>query len=573
MSGPLRSRRWFEGDDDIALEHRAAAKAAGLDVRNAGDRPIIGVLSSINDLNPCNLPLRDLIPAVRQGIWRAGGIAVEIPVLSLGEDLVKPTAMLYRNLLAIEVEEAVRAHPLDGVVLLGGCDKTIPGQLMGAASADIPAVQIAAGYRRPGVFRGTEVAAGTDLWRYWDQRRAGRLSDRDWHDLETALGCGQGVCNVMGTAMTVAILSEVLGMSLPGSATLAAHDSRALIAASAAGGRAVELVRAGITAGAVLTRAAFGNAALALAAIGGSTNAVIHLCAIAGRRGIRLPLEAFDEASRRVPVLADIAPVGRHSIAAFDSAGGVPALLRQIADLLDHGVTTVAGTLADAIGPDPEPGGAIREIGDPVAAPGGLAVLRGSLAPDGALFKAAAADPRLLRHTGPAVVFDGYADMLRRIDRPGLAAPDTVLVLRGCGPRGGDGFPEWGMLPIPKPLAAEGVEDMVRLSDARMSGTSYGTCILHVAPDSSSGGPLALVRDGDLISLDIAARRLDLLLDPAELERRRAEWRPPAPRHRRGWPALFDEHVLQAPEGADLDFLVARTQEQLVPDEPTIGRS
>lgn len=573
MAG-LRSQGWFVGDDDIALEHRAALRAAGIPV--PGDRqPVIGVLSSISDLNPCNLPLRAAGAAVKAGVSEAGGIAVELPVMSLGEDLMKPSAMLYRNLLSIEAEEYIRSNPLDGVVLLGNCDKTIPALLMAAASADVPAVLVSGGYRRPGSLDGHEVAAGTDLWKSWDQRRAGHLSDERWRALEKALGCSQGACNVMGTAMTMAILTETLGMMIPGASTLAFNDERLTAAATDSGRRIVTLVEEKITPAKILTPAAFTNALLVLAAIGGSTNAIVHLCAIAGRRNIRLALEDFDRAAASVPVLADILPAGRHTIAAFDAAGGVPALLHELREVLDFAVTTIHpdGLLAQAA-PAPTAGSAIHPIADPVSPPGGLVVLRGTLAPDGAVLKAAAASPALLQHTGPAVVFHGYHDMLKRIDDPDLdVTPDSVLILTGCGPRGGDGFPEWGMIPIPRVLAAQGVRDMLRISDARMSGTSYGTCILHTAPEAAIGGPLALVRTGDLIRLDTVRRRLDLLLPGEEVQQRRAQWRPAPSAHTRGWPRLYEDHVLQAPDGADLDFLRPARESELRFVEPTLGRS
>ena len=570
----LRSQRWFLGEDDVGLEHRAALRAAGFNIRAGDDRPVIGILTSASDLNPCNLPLRTLTPAVKQGIWAAGGVALEIPTMTLGEDLMKPTAMLYRNLLAIEVEETIRAYPLDGVVLLGNCDKTIPAQLMGAASANLPTIQLAGGYRRPGLFRGREVGAGTDLWTFWDERRAGRLADSDWRELEAALGCTQGACNVMGTAMTMAILTEVLGLMLPGASTLPFDDTRLTTAAHDSGHRIVELVRDDIRPSAILTPAAFDNALLALAAVGGSTNAIVHLCAIAGRRGITLEMEAFDDAARTVPVLADIAPVGRHHIAAFDAAGGLPVLLHELRPFLHRDLVTVRTPRPDIAMVRPSAGGAIRRLDDPVTSQPSIAVLRGSLAPTGAVIKTAAASPELLQHTGPAVVFEGYHDMLARIDDPNLdVTKDSVLVLRGCGPTGGDGFPEWGMIPIPKKLIRHGVRDMLRVSDARMSGTSYGTCILHISPDSAAGGPLALVLDGDQVQLDLSGRQLNLLVADTEIQRRHAAWTPVQPRHRRGWPALFAQHVLQAPQGADFDFLRPSNAADLEFVEPTIGRS
>lgn len=554
---PLRSARWFARDDEVGLEHRAAMRAAGHPVSAADDRPVIGILNSVSELNPCNLPLRRLADAARTGIEAAGGIPVEMSTMSLGEDLMKPTAMLYRNLMAMEVEESIRAHPLDGVVLLGNCDKTLPAQLMGAASANLPALQISGGYRRPGRFHGREVGAGTDLWTYWDERRAGRLGDGDWADLEAALGCSQGACNVMGTALTMAMMSEVLGMMLPGASTLPHDDARLTAKATETGSRVVGLVRAGTTPEQVLTPAAFARALRALAALGGSTNAVIHLCAIAGRRLVPLRLSDVDEAARTTPVLADVAPVGRHTIAAFDAAGGVQEVLRRMAGGADTG-----------------PAGVIRDRADPVTPVPAFAVLHGNLAPDGAIIKTAAARADLTTHTGPAVVFHGYADMLDRIDDPDLdVTADSVLILTGCGPRGGDGFPEWGMIPVPKALGERGVTDLVRISDARMSGTSFGTCVLHVAPEAAVGGPLGAVEDGDLVTLDVPRRLLTVDVAPEVLAQRLARRTPRRPVHRRGWPALYQEHVLQAPEGADFDFLVPRDAEELTFVDPVVGRS
>ena len=562
----LRSDHWFARDDEVGLEHRAAMHAAGHPIARENRKPVIGILNSVSELNPCNMPLRRVADGVRTGVEEAGGIAVELATISLGEDLMKPTAMLYRNLMAIEVEESIRANPLDGVVLLGNCDKTLPAQLMGAASANIPALQLSGGYRRTGRFRGQEVGAGTDLWKYWDERRAGRLADPDWECLEAALGCSQGACNVMGTALTMSMMSEVLGTMVPGASTLPHDDPRLDAKARETGSRIVELVIAAVTPEQVLTDGAFRRALRALAAIGGSTNAVIHLCAIAGRRGLTLTLEDFDHAAAHTPVLADVAPIGKHTIANFDAAGGVAAVLRE----LDGASSTPGDTQSICDTNDL----VIRPLRDPVTAQPAIVALRGNLAPDGAILKAAAARYDLLTHTGPAVVFHGYDDMMARIDEPDLeVTADSVLILAGCGPRGGDGFPEWGMIPIPKKLAQQGVTDMVRISDARMSGTSFGTCVLHVAPEAAVGGPLAAVRDGDVVTLDVGQRLLHVDLNATTIAERLAST-PTAPVvHHRGWPALYQAHVLQAPQGADLDFLVPTTADALRFVEPVIGRS
>ncbi len=542
--------------------------AAGHPVDSAADKPIIGILNSVSELNPCNLPLRHLADAVRAGVETAGGIPVEMSTISLGEDLMKPTAMLYRNLMAMEVEETIRSYPLDGVVLLGNCDKTIPAQLMGAASANLPAQVVSGGYRRTGRLGGREVGAGTDLWKYWDERRAGRLGAAEWAGLEAALGCSQGACNVMGTAMTMSITAEVLGMMLPGASTLRHDDDRLVEKSAETGSRVVAMVRDRVTLDQILTPESFRRALLALAAVGGSTNAIIHLCAIAGRRMIPLRLEDFDDAARRAPVLADVVPIGRNTIAAFDAAGGVQALLRMAEQ--DAAPKTQPADLHGGVAGRP----VIRRRDDPVTPIPAFTALRGNLAPDGAIIKSAAGHADLMVHTGPAVVFHGYDDMLGRIDDPDLdVVADSVLILAGCGPRGGDGFPEWGMIPIPAKLARCGVRDMVRISDARMSGTSFGTCVLHVAPEAAVGGPLGGVEDGDLVTLDVTRRLLEVDVAPAVLIERLARRPEGRHRHQRGWPALFQEHVLQAPDGADFDFLVPKDAEQLVFVDPVVDRS
>ena len=572
----LRSRAWFGGDTEVGVLHRAAVRALGIQIEADDDRPMIGIANSASDLNPCNAGLRDLAEEVKRGVWAAGGIPLEFPTISLGEDLMKPSAMLYRNLMAMDVEECLRSYPLDGVVLLANCDKTVPAQLMGAVSADLPAIQLTGGSRRVGTFRGRQLGSGTDLWRYWEERRAGRLSDADWDELEACLSCGIGACNTMGTASTMAQLSEALGFMLPGAGAIPTGDARLVAAADASGRRAVELVREDLRPSRILTPASLDNAITVLAAIAGSTNAVIHLCAIAGRRAIRPPLERFDELSRRVPVVADMAPSGTHLMDAFFAAGGLPTVLREIEPFLDTTTVGVTGRpLSETIrAARPADGKAIRGRSDPVAASGGIAVLRGSLAPDGAIMKTAAATPALFRHRGPAVVFRGHQDLYARIDDPALAVTaESVLVLTGCGPRGVPGMPEWGQIPIPKRLLEAGGTDMVRISDARMSGTSYGTVVLHVAPEAAVGGPLALVRDGDPIRLDVEARVLDLEVDDEELARRRIDLAPWPTVHRRGWPRLYQEHVTQAPDGCDFDFLEARSAEDLPFVPPTIGRS
>jgi dihydroxy-acid dehydratase len=571
----LRSDAWIVGDDEAALEHRAALRSAGLEVDPGGGRPVIGIANSASEFNPCNLPLRDLLPAVRAGVRAAGGIPVEFPVISLGEDLMMPTAMLYRNLLAIEIEEMTRSHPVDGLILLANCDKTVPGALMGAASANLPTLVITGGARPPARFRGRRLGTGTDLWRLWDERRAGRLDDAGWREAEQALSCGQGACNTMGTASTMGILAEVLGFALPGSSTVPTGDERALAAAEGAGQRIVEMVRADARPSLVCGPASLRNALRVLNAIGGSTNAVIHLAALAGRLGLDWALEDVDRLGRAIPLLADVEPCGAGLMQDFDAAGGVPTLIGVLGELLEGQALLADGRrVGDVARGATARGGVIRSLDEPLARGGAFRVVRGSLAPDGAVLKVPAATPGLLRHRGRAVIFEGYEEMRRRVEDPNLAVDATsVLVLRGCGPVGGPGMPEWGMIPIPARLVAEGVRDMVRVTDARMSGTSFGTVFLHVAPEGAVGGPLALVEDGDEIAVDADAGRLDLLVEPRELARRRAAWRPPASPHRRGWPALYRAHVTQAPQGCDLDFLEAPTPADRVFVEPVVGRS
>jgi dihydroxy-acid dehydratase len=572
----LRSAEWFEGRDEIGPQARSVLRTLGYTPETFAGRPVIGIANSWSELNNCNLGLRSVADAVKRGVLAAGGVPLEFNTMSLGEELMKPTAMLYRNLMAIEVEEMLRAHPLDGVVLLCGCDKTTPAQLMGAASANLPAIQVCAGPKTPGRWRGQEVGSGTDLWKYLDEYRAGRLSEADWQALEACYSCGVGTCNTMGTASTMTVLSEALGMMLPGTATIPAADTRRLAAAEASGRRAVALVREELRPSQILTRAAFVNALRVFTALGGSTNAVIHLLAIAGRLRVPLTLDDFDRVSRETPVLLNLQPVGARLMADFDAAGGLPALLGVLSGALDLQALTVTGQrLGDTLGQsgqaDPV---VIRPLDEPLQPPGSLAVLRGSLAPRGAILRAATASPQLLRHRGPALVFDSYEEMLERIDAPDLpVTADTVLVLRNVGAVGAPGMPEWGAIPVPKKLLQQGVRDLVRISDARMSGTSYGTVVLHTAPEAAIGGPLALVGDGDLVELDVAERRLDLLLPAEELAHRRSQWRPAPPKHVRGYPRLYAAHVLQPDEGCDFDFLRPATDAELAFVPPVVGRS
>jgi dihydroxy-acid dehydratase len=567
MSG-LRSERWFGGRDISGFIHRSSIHAEGISRAALVGRPVVGICNSWSELVSCNLHFRGLAEAVKRGVLLAGGLPLEFPAIALGENLMKPTAMLFRNLMAMDVEECIRAYPFDSVVLLGGCDKTVPGQLMGAASAGVPAIMVTGGPAEPAWFRGEQLGAGTDLWHYADELRAGRMTEEEFDELEEASTPSVGHCNSMGTASTLTSLVEALGMCLPGTASIPAVDAARARAAEATGARAVELAREGPAPAAILTAEAFDNAITVLMAIGGSTNAVIHLLALAGRVGVPLTLDRFHELSQRTPLLANVRPSGEHLVEQLHRAGGIRAVLNELAPLLHGEALTVTGrSLAEGFaGAEVLDRDVIASLDAPRAAAGGIAVVRGSLAPDGALVKRSAASPELLRHRGPAVVFEDIYDVASRIDDPALeVSPDSVLVLRNAGPRGGPGMPEWGALPIPKKLLEQGVTDLVRVSDARMSGTAFGTVVLHVAPESAAGGPLRAVRDGDPIVLDVDGQRLDLDVPADEVARRLAELGPAEPKYRRGYGVLYLDHVLQANEGCDFDFLRAREGE---PPEP-----
>jgi dihydroxy-acid dehydratase len=561
----LRSERWFGGDDLAGFIHRASLHAEGISRAALSGRPVVGICNSWSELVNCNLHFRALAEAVKRGVLLAGGLPLEFPTIALGENLMKPSAMLYRNLMSMDVEESIRAYPLDAVVLLGGCDKTVPAQLMGAASADVPAIMITGGPSQPAWFRGRPLGAGTDLWHYADERRAGRMSAAEFAELEAAATPSYGTCNEMGTASTMAALVEALGMSLPGTATIPAVDAARQRAAEATGARAVELAREGLRPSHVLVDEAFDNAIRLLAALGGGTNAVVHLLALAGRAGVELTLDRFQELASDTPFLVNVRPSGEHLVEQLHRAGGVPAVLNELEPLLHGDAPTVTGRplaegFRDARTLDRD---VIASLERPLGPPGAIAVLRGSLAPSGAVIKRSAASPHLLRHRGPALVFEDVHDVAARIDDPALdVSADSVLVLRNSGPKGGPGMPEWGQIPVPAKLLAEGVTDMVRISDARMSGTAFGTVVLHVAPESAAGGPLRAVEDGDTVVLDVEAGRLDLDVPPGELAARLDRLGPAAPRYRRGYGAMFLEHVLQANEGCDFDFLRARPGEE-----------
>lgn len=554
----LRSHQWFGGDGVRAFSHRARSRQLGLNPAEHLGKPVIAILNTWSGINPCHMHLRERAEQVARGVWQAGGRPVEFPVATLSETFQKPTPMMYRNLLAMETEEILRSYPVDGAVLMGGCDKTTPALLMGAASADLPAIFVPAGPMLRGHWRGEVLGSGTDMWRYWDERRAGTISDAEWSELEAGLARSPGTCMTMGTASTMTSVAEALGMTLPGAASIPAVDSAHHRMAAASGMRVVDLVWENLTPAKILDRRAYTDAITTVMALGGSTNAVIHLIAMAGRSQIPLTLKDFDAIARNTPVLANIRPGGRYLMEDFYYAGGLRALLARLGDALHTDRITVTGRtfgeqLAGAVAHDDD---VIRPLDRPLATEGGVAVLRGNLAPDGAVIKYIAADPELLRHTGPAVVFHGYRDLQDRINDPELpVTADSVLVLAGAGPRGGPGMPEYGMLPIPDRLLKAGVRDMVRVSDARMSGTSYGACVLHVAPEAHVGGQLGLVRDGDLITLDVAERVLRLEVPDQELARRRADWTPPEPAFERGYGSLYYEHITQADEGCDFEFL------------------
>jgi dihydroxy-acid dehydratase len=560
-----RSSEWFDRRDLDGFLHRSWLKSSGVDDEAFRGRPVIGICNTWSELVNCNIHLRGLAEAVKRGVLQAGGFPREFPVMSLGESLMKPTTMLYRNLMAMDVEESIRSYPLDGVVLLTGCDKTNPAAILGAASADIPSLVVTGGPMLNGHWRGEELGSCSDCWHYNEELRAGRITEDEFREIENAMSRSNGHCMTMGTASTMACVTEALGLTLPGGAAIPAVDSRRAQLAEAAGRQIVTLAEQGLRPSDILTREAFENAMRALHAISGSTNAIIHLIAYAGRVGVDLPLGLFDELCASTPWLVDLKPAGAHLMEDFFYAGGLPAVLEQIRDLLHLDSITVTGrTLGENLDSVPTSivdEGVIRPRSNPLDEGGSLVVLRGNLCPDGAVMKISAADPRLLSHEGRAIVFDDIHDLAARADDPDLDVDaDSVMVLRNAGPVGAPGMPEWGHLPIPAKLLKQGVTDLVRISDARMSGTSYGAVVLHVAPESAVGGPLALVETGDRIRLDVKARALDVLVDEAELERRRSAWTPPARKDERGYRRLYEDHVLQANHGCDLDFLRGRSR-------------
>ena len=554
----LRSHRWYGASDMRSFGHRSRTAQMGYSRRDYLGKPVIAIVNTWSDINPCHAHFRQRAEEVKRGVWQAGGFPVEMPALTLSEPFQKPTTMLYRNLLAMETEELLRSYPADGAVLMGGCDKTTPALLMGAISMNLPAVFLPAGPMLRGDWRGNYLGSGSDVWKYWAEKRAGNISETAWEEIENGIARSHGHCMTMGTASTMTSAAEALGMTLAGAASIPAADSRHARMAVDTGRRAVEMVWNDVKPRDILTAASFDNAITTVLALGGSTNALVHLIAMARRCDIPLSLDRFDDLSRRTPLLANVRPAGKYLMEDFYYAGGLRALMARIADLLALDARTVEErSLGEAIaGAEVFADDVILPRERALVASGSLAVLRGNLAPDGAVIKPAAAEAQLLAHRGPAVVFANYDDMAARIDDPALpVTADSVVVLQSAGPLGAPGMPEWGQLPIPKKLLEQGVRDMVRISDARMSGTSYGACVLHVAPESHIGGPLALVRDGDMINLDVPARRLTLEVDDAELARRRAKWQRPPSHYARGFGALYQSHITQANEGCDFDFL------------------
>ena len=555
----LRSARWFAPDDLRSFGHRSRIMQMGYAATEWTGKPLIAIVNTWSDINPCHAHFKHRVEDVKRGVLQAGGLPIELPAISVSESFVKPTTMLYRNMLAMETEELIRSHPVDGVVLMGGCDKSTPGLLMGATSAGLPMIYLSAGPMLRGNWKGKILGSGSDAWKFWDERRAGNISNQEWNDIEAGIARSYGTCMTMGTAATMMAITEAIGMTLPGASSIPAADANHIRMSSECGRRIVEMVWEDLTPTTIQTRKAYENAIAVAMAMGCSTNAIIHLIAMARRAGQDISLEDFEIASRKVPVIANIRPSGeQYLMEDFFYAGGLPALMTRIKGHLHLDAVTVTGkTLAENIQhAQVHHEDVIRTVDNPIYAEGALAVLKGNLAPDGCVIKPSACDPRFLKHSGPALVFDDYPSMKKAVDDENLdVTPDHVLILRNAGPLGGPGMPEWGMLPIPKKLVKQGVRDMVRLSDARMSGTSYGACILHVAPESYIGGPLALVRNGDIISLDVDKRTITLDVPEAELAKRKAAWKQPEVRYERGYGWMFSKHIKQADQGCDFDFL------------------
>lgn len=576
MKKDLRSHKWFWSGNETGLLHKGALRASGIDMDGYTGQPVIGIANTWGELNNCNMSLRVVAEEVKKGIREAGGIPLEFPVITLGEELMKPTAGLYRNLLSIDVEENLRSYPIDGVVLLGNCDKTVPGLLMGAISANFPTIQLNAGPKKVGVHKGQRLGSGTDLWKYWDELRTGNITKEEWEEIGKALTCGFGACNTMGTSSTMNGILEALGIMPPGLSTLPVDSDKRYALSREAGKRIVAMVYEDLKPSDILTLSAFKNAVAVCMALGGSTNAILHLTAIAGRLNISLYPDIFNEIGSKVPCIANVQPSGTNLIDEFNEAGGVPAVMKQLGNLVDGDVITHSGKKLKSELEKAEVlnNNIIKTINNPVAAAPTLAILSGNLAPKGAVIKVAAASPGLLQHTGPAFIFDSYEEMLKGVDDENLPVEaSTVLILRNAGPKAVPGMPEWGMIPIPKKLRIQGVKDMVRISDARMSGTSFGTVILHVVPEAAIGGPLAFVKNGDRIIVDIPARKICLEISDEEMGKRKNEWHPPVSEHKRGYPKLYIREVLQADEGCDFDFLKPKSENDLPFIEPIVGRS
>ncbi len=554
----LRSHRWLGVDDLRAFGHRSRAKQMGYARADFAGKPVIAIVNTWSDLNPCHMHFRTRAEEVKRGVWQAGGFPVELPALSLGETFMKPSTMFYRNLLAMEVEELVRSNPVDGVVLLGGCDKTVPAMIMGACSANLPTIFLPAGPMLRGNYRGNILGSGSDSWKYWAELRAGNITQTDWEEVEDGIARSFGTCMTMGTASTMAAVAETLGLTLPNASSIPAADASHERLATASGRRIVEMVWEDLKPRDFLNAASFDNAVTTVMALGGSTNAIIHLVAMAGRAGVDLPLDRFDEISKKTPLLANLRPSGKYLMEDFYYAGGLRALLTRIPDLLHVTCGTITGkTLGENIeGAKVHNEEVILPRNRPLKTEGGVVVLKGNLAPNGAVIKQSAMEEKFLKHTGPAVVFENYNELAAKIDDPALdVTQDSILVLKNAGPLGGPGMPEWGMLPIPQKLLKQGVRDMVRISDSRMSGTSYGSCVLHIAPEAYVGGPLAFVKTGDPITLDVKARRLDLDVPEETLQKRKAKWKSPPPRFVRGYGVMFANHASQADKGCDFNFL------------------
>ena len=559
MSSPLRSTRWFGPKDKVGFIHRSWMKNQGHPDHVFDGRPVIGICNTWSDLTPCNAHFRTIAERVRRGVYEAGGFPVEFPVMSLGEPLMRPTTMLFRNLVSMDVEETIRANPLDGVILLVGCDKTTPALLMGAASCDLPTLAVSGGPMLNGRFRGRNIGSGTDVYKFSDEVRAGTMSEEEFLEAESCMNRSTGHCMTMGTASTMASVVEALGLGMPGNAAIPAADARRMKLAHEAGRRAVEMVREDLRMSRIVTREALENAIRVVGAIGGSTNSVVHLLAIAGRLGVDLSLEDWDRLGCDIPCIVNLMPSGQYLMEDFYYAGGLPAVIRELGGVIHRDALTVNGrTIGENTAGAPcHDRDVIRTLDAPLTPTGGLAVLKGNLCPDGAIIKPSAASPGLMRHRGRAVVFENVEDLHERIDDPDLdVEADSVLVLKNCGPKGYPGMAEVGNMPLPSKLLQQGVTDMVRISDARMSGTAFGTVVLHTAPEAAAGGTLALVRDGDMIELDVGERRLELHVPEDELARRRTRWSPPEPATDRGYCRLYVDHVLQADRGVDFDFLV-----------------